>query len=181
MSQFIVFNPTGPSGTGPILTLTGNTGGAVSPTAGGNINTVGDGSTITITGSPGTNTLTASLINQTTNTTTTNDGAYHTIITYAMNIAGEAVGVTGTIIGTRTDGANDYNAACGGPFSFVARLVGGSGTATLLTSSVTPSEDSSTGNASFQVTTSTSNVLVQVRGETGETWNWKALINYVTL
>lgn len=44
-----------------ILTLTGNSGGAVGPSA-GNVNVVGDGTTITITGNPATNTLTASLI-----------------------------------------------------------------------------------------------------------------------
>lgn len=42
-------------------TLTGNSGGAVGPAA-GNINVVGDGSTISIIGNPGTNTLTASFI-----------------------------------------------------------------------------------------------------------------------
>lgn len=47
----------GTGGTALISTLTGNTGGAVSPSA-GNINIVGDGTTIEITGNPGTNTLT---------------------------------------------------------------------------------------------------------------------------
>lgn len=49
-------------GAGSVFTLTGNTGGAVSPLA-GNINTVGDGTYITVTGNPATHTLTASLIN----------------------------------------------------------------------------------------------------------------------
>ena len=44
-----------------IETLTGNAGGAVGPT-GGNINIVGDGTTIDITGNPGTSTLTVSVI-----------------------------------------------------------------------------------------------------------------------
>ena len=44
---------------GQVNTLTGNSGGAVSPTA-DNINVVGDGSTIEIVGDPGTSTLTAS-------------------------------------------------------------------------------------------------------------------------
>ena len=46
---------------GEVGTLTGNSGGAVSPSA-GNINIVGDGTDITIVGNPGTNTLTASLV-----------------------------------------------------------------------------------------------------------------------
>lgn len=47
----------GSGGTTLISTITGNSGGAVSP-ASGNINIVGDGTTIQITGNPGTNTLT---------------------------------------------------------------------------------------------------------------------------
>jgi hypothetical protein len=45
------------SGVVTILTLTGNVGGAVGPTLGGNINLIG-GAGITVTGNPGTNTLT---------------------------------------------------------------------------------------------------------------------------
>ena len=52
------------SGTGSAETLTGNSGGAVSPTA-GNINTVGTGS-ITIIGNPGSSTLTTELTGLTT-------------------------------------------------------------------------------------------------------------------
>lgn len=45
-----------------VETLTGNTGGAVGPNGADNINVVGDGTTITIAGNPGTNTLTVSTI-----------------------------------------------------------------------------------------------------------------------
>lgn len=59
---------------GVVQTLTDNFGTVVSPTA-GNINVVGDGSTITIVGNPGTSTLTISLIGLTpTNTLTGNSG-----------------------------------------------------------------------------------------------------------
>jgi hypothetical protein len=51
-------------GSGTMLTLTGNTEGPVSPLA-GNINVVGDGIGITITGNPATHTLTASIIGTT--------------------------------------------------------------------------------------------------------------------
>jgi len=46
---------------GAILTLTGNSGGAVSPLL-GNINVVGDGTTINVVGNPGTHTLTISTV-----------------------------------------------------------------------------------------------------------------------
>lgn len=51
-----------PSAAGTVATLTGNSGGAVGPNGAGNINVVGDGTSITIAGNPGTNTLTASLV-----------------------------------------------------------------------------------------------------------------------
>jgi hypothetical protein len=58
MSQSGSYNTSGGGGGAPITTLTGNTGGAVSPSA-GNINVVGTGS-ISVTGNPGTHTLTIS-------------------------------------------------------------------------------------------------------------------------
>ena len=60
----ITIASTGGGGGGSVDTLTGNTGGAVSPDGDGNINIVGDTFTINITGDPGTNTLTASTGNQ---------------------------------------------------------------------------------------------------------------------
>lgn len=59
MSQVGIFTDNAP-GTIDVVTLTGNSGGAVPPDAAGNINTVGTGS-ITVVGSPGTNTLTTQL------------------------------------------------------------------------------------------------------------------------
>jgi len=57
VSQAGIINVAGGGGSGsPVQTLTGNSGGAVPPTA-NNINVVGSGS-ITVTGNPGTSTLT---------------------------------------------------------------------------------------------------------------------------
>lgn len=47
----------GGGGSGNVKTLTGNSGGAVPPNGSGNINVIGSG-IITVTGNPGTNTLT---------------------------------------------------------------------------------------------------------------------------
>ena len=60
MSQLGILGNTGPGGLTDVVTLTGNSGGAVPADASGNINTLGTGS-ITVVGSPGTNTLTAQL------------------------------------------------------------------------------------------------------------------------
>lgn len=57
-----VWIPFAGMGTGTVVELTGNSGGTVGPDGGGNINVVGDGTTINIVGNPGTNTLTASLV-----------------------------------------------------------------------------------------------------------------------
>lgn len=59
MSQIGVFSDNTP-GTIDIVTLTGNSGGAVGPNVFGNINLLGTGA-INITGTPGTNTLTVSV------------------------------------------------------------------------------------------------------------------------
>jgi hypothetical protein len=57
ITQFIAGNP-GPGS--DINTLTGNTGGAVSPDASFNVNVVGDGTSINVVGNPATHTLTIS-------------------------------------------------------------------------------------------------------------------------
>ncbi len=59
MSQIIPLSQASGSG-GEVLTLTGNSGGAVSPNGSGNMNLVGSG-TVSVTGNPGTNTLTVSV------------------------------------------------------------------------------------------------------------------------
>lgn len=59
MSQ--ITNMTSASSMGAILSLTGNSGGAVSPDGAGNIDFLGDTTTINITGDPGANTLTANV------------------------------------------------------------------------------------------------------------------------
>lgn len=59
MSQSGKFN-TGGGGGGTVVTLTGNTGGAVGPDGGGNIDVIGSG-TVNIAGTPATHTLTVTI------------------------------------------------------------------------------------------------------------------------
>ena len=83
---------------GPLLSLTGNSGGAVFPLA-GNINVVGDGTTIQVVGNPGTHTLTISAMGTgTVSSLTTDDGhivtpTAGTIIVHGTN----GITTTGTV------------------------------------------------------------------------------------
>lgn len=176
MSQFIVFNPTGPSGGGPVLSLTGNDGLAVVPTGGGTINVVGDGVTLS-TSRNGANTMLLTIDGESANTVTTNDATPTTIATFSLAVTGEAVTVTATIIGTKAD----FSAACGGTAFVVARRQTAMAAAPLIVANVSPNEDSTTGNPTFQVVLSGNDVLFQVIGEAATVYNWKALLRFTNL
>ncbi len=72
-----------------VETLTGNSGGAVGPDGSDNINVVGDGTTIDVTGNPGTNTLTISAIGSSGISTIDGDTGSVTgsTVTFQTNIA----------------------------------------------------------------------------------------------
>ena len=78
-------------------TLTGNSGGAVPPDGGNNINVLGDGVTIDVVGDPGTNTLTISAIGSAvTETLTGNSGGAVGPTTGNINLVGSgAVNIVG--------------------------------------------------------------------------------------
>lgn len=140
-------------------TLTGNSGGAVGPSISNNINVVGDGTTITIVGSPSSNTLTASLVQGSVIQTVTGNsgGAVSPDMANNFNIVGD--GTTIEIVGdpmTNTLTASVLNAiditltgntggavsATGGNFNVVGdgttiEIMGDPGTHTL-TASIAP-------------------------------------------
>jgi len=117
-------------GTGDVETLTGNTGGAVGPDNNGNINTIGDGTSITVAGDPGTYTLTASVIAGKFDETLTGNsgGAVHADSSGNINVLGDtsSIFITGDP-GTHTLTANallppEYWTLCSGgttPANFV--------------------------------------------------------------
>jgi hypothetical protein len=83
---------TGASGT--VIELTGNSGGPILPLA-GNINVVGDGTTITVVGNPATHTLTISAVNTgTVSTLTGNSGGAVSPTAGNINVIGDTVGIT---------------------------------------------------------------------------------------
>lgn len=157
-----------------INTLTGNTGGAVSPTA-GNINVVGDTTTTTVTGNPGTHTLTISLVNSSVVTVQTLNAVPTVLFTLALN-AGQAIDVDAFVIAAKAD----YSAAIGGHVNGAARRAGGG--AILVGAPVLDySEDSATGVPVIDFVVSGNNVEILVTGEAGTTYNWKAEVHYQTV
>lgn len=90
-------------GGGDIETLTGNTGGAVGPDGAFNINVVGDTTTITVAGNPGTNTLTISTVGTGVVNTLTGD-AGGPVSPLAGNI--NTLGTAGQIVVTGNPGTH---------------------------------------------------------------------------
>lgn len=100
MSQAGSFTPSSlPPGT-VVETLTGNTGGAVGPNGADNINVIGDGTSITVSGNPLTNTLTISAIGGGTlvETLTGNTGGAISPLAGNINVIGD--GTTIAIAGS---------------------------------------------------------------------------------
>lgn len=117
---------TGNSGT--VTELTGNSGGAVAPDVGGNINVVGDGTTITIVGVPATNTLTASIIGGAPlQSLTTSDANIVTPTTGTIILAnGNNITTTGTV------GPNTVTISISGTTNHAVQLGNASGSLTSL-------------------------------------------------
>ncbi len=101
-----------------VETLTGNSGGAVGPDGSNNINVVGDGTTIDVTGNPGTNTLTISALSSggatsfptDSGTATPAAGVLNIIADNAANNAGSSVLFSGsgnTVLLNVTDASNN--------------------------------------------------------------------------
>ena len=177
MSQAGIINVAGGGGGGsPVNTLTGNTGGAVPPTA-NNINILGTGA-VTVTGNPGTSTLTISLIDSIlTGTATTTDGTTYvsfsssadiplpipsTSVSIRANLAGIDV-PNGLAVGGELIGLAKNNAG-------VVSVVG--------VGDITRNNDSSLSAWTSQLAVSGTNVQVQVRGVAAHTIQWRTIIDY---
>ena len=101
-----------------VLTLTGNSGGAVGPST-GNVNVVGSGS-VTVTGSPGTNTLTVSTTGEGltwqvigASQTLVVDNGYFCTTGGALSLALPAVSAVGNIIEISLDGSTSFRVTQG--------------------------------------------------------------------
>lgn len=163
---------------GTVETLTGNTGGAVSPDGNGNVTVVGDESTgITVVGTPGTNTLTIRATGGTdTYEVQTNDATPTAI--FSQTLADDsAVVIEGQIVAAK----NDYSAALNGNFNGGARKAGAAPTVLVGTPTINFSEDSATGNPLVDIVVVGNNIVLQVTGELGTTYNWEAFVRIQVL
>ncbi len=132
MSQITAF-VLGGGGGGGVLTLTGNSGGAVSPTA-GNINAVGSG-ILSVAGNPGTSTLTISatnpipIANGGTNATsmTNTDGV---VYFDGTRLVTTAVGTAGDVLTSNGSGVAPTFQAGGGGGGGIVTINGNSGSVT---------------------------------------------------
>jgi hypothetical protein len=98
MSQAGKFISSSPA-PGTVLTLTGNTGGPVGPDGGGNINVVGDGTTVNVAGNAGTNTLTVSVDDSVANQYTADTGTA-TPVANNLNIFGDSASILTSATGS---------------------------------------------------------------------------------
>lgn len=153
-----------------VETLTGNSGGAVGPNGAGNINVLG-ADNITVTGNPGTNTLTITDTDNTIYTAQTIGNVTATIFTYAIP-AESAVFIGAQVVGAK----DDYTEVFGGPISCVARrdAVG---------APEIPWQDDATDGDDLEPDTffgvSGNNIILTVLGATGDTYNWRAKVTYI--
>lgn len=179
MSQAGIINVAGGGGGGaPIQTLTGNTGGAVPPTA-NNIFIVGGTSTannangITFAGNPGTSTLTGTLTNRISGQVTTANATPTTIITFPLGATPGVYTFNGDIT------AFDITDSAGASYGVISGVRTDGATATEIgTQFNTNFEEFAMITADIDVTVSANNVIFQVTGVAGKTIDWDAFFNY---
>jgi len=170
MSQILQRSGGGPVPPTVVETLTGNTGGPVGPT-GNNINVVGTG-LLTVTGNPGTSTLTISQLNAGANTAQTVGLVTVNIISLPVADS-EMVTIKATINGLRDNFAD----AWGGEVIFtVLRPAGGD--VTVVGAPIINANTTSTADISGSVNIGTEMAEINVIGVAGQTWNWTAYYEF---
>ena len=127
MSQYFLSAGGGGGGGSNVLTLTGNSGGAVGPTVGGNINVLG-GNNITVVGNPGTNTLTAS-VTGTTNFAVQIGNASGSLTSVGLGSSGQVLTSNGAGVAPtfQTNGAGDVVGPASATDNALARFDGTTG------------------------------------------------------
>lgn len=163
-----------PPPAGFIATETGNTGGAVGPDGAMNLNVVGDGNFITVTGTPGTNTLTISPVNITYITAQTLDAVPLTVYTLGITV-NEALRLRVSSIAAYSTFADALSeeaevlAVRGAGAAVISDTVG----ERLRTINVTD-------GAGVNFALSGNSIIIQLTGVAATTINWKLYVDYIT-
>jgi hypothetical protein len=162
----------GGSSSPDIETITGNSGGAVGPDAAFNINLIGSNG-ITIVGTPGSNTLTASLQNSEIGTGQTIGATTDDVITVALSTAGT---YTFEVRVAAWESSGPYSAG----YSKNAVIRSDGVTATLIgDSDGFGHTDTALDDADVNIIASGNNAIIRVLGVAGLTINWGVFSVYV--
>lgn len=179
MSQIQSFVTGEGPGPGPVLSLTGDIGGAVGPVNGGPNNgtifiegeVIGGQAFAIIEGNPATNTL--NVVALTDEVTTNNGVATNFPVAFYTLDPSQAVVFTANVIGHR----DDFSAACGGIVTGAARRAAAGG-AILVGTNALASEDSGAGVPQFGLQLNGNSLNVYAQGLAGQTWNWTCTYQY---
>lgn len=157
-----------------VETLTGDSGGAVSPSA-GNIDILGADGVVTL-GAPGSNSITISQTADAYSITTvqTTDGTANVaLFTLTLN-ASEAVTIHSTIAGS----IDDFSGMLGGTVHGAARRAAAGG-AVLVASPLAEFSEDITGDPTIDIIVSGNDVIVAVTGVVATTINWRSQVHFV--
>lgn len=170
MSQSGALSAAGGGGT-DLLELTGDTGGIVHPDINGNINIIGQSGAITVTGNPGTHTLTIE-VDGTSQVSVQTTDATPTLLTSVALAANESVTVSISIIAPQST----YASTIGGNLTVVARNSGAG--ATIVGNQGNLLYDSA-GAPAVTYMGSGTNVNIYVTGVAATTFNWLATLRVI--
>lgn len=181
MSQAGIINVAGGGGGGsPVQTLTGNSGGAVPPTA-NNINVVGDANasvsnvtgTSTSVGNPGASTITWSSYGYI-GAGSTVGAVTADLITLGLGAAAGAYHIVAQVVGFESTGPS-------GTAYWTLGAVKTTGVAAteIGTQQETYVEDAALAATDLDIVASGNNVIVRVTGVVGLTIDWRATLNYI--
>lgn len=178
MSQITSYIVNGTSGSGPVMTLTGNSGGAVAPNGAANINVVADtqASTIpptgfTFIGNQVANTLTFEQFNYSAVTV----GATSSVIFTLPMATNSSVQIRAEVVALRDDKSS------GGCGFVVGGATRAAGAPTVLEIGFNMLDNEALGSLETRLEVSGNDLIVFVSGIAGTTFDWSAYVRYTVI
>lgn len=177
-NAFLMGTSGGGGGTG-ILTITGNSGGAVGADLSDNIFVVGGSSTannnngLATAGNPGTNTETINLTNRISNAVTTMDDSLTTLASFSLGSTAAVFSFNIEIVSFNMSDINGDSYAIFG----AARTDGTTAVVCGIPDKIVNEEVMDDADANMIV--SGNNLIIQVKGLIGKTFHWRTVATYV--